>query len=69
MKSLARYLLLIFLLTCALLFGSVLIDPPEPVLLIDATPAKADPNAPHLFAPCPLMPSNLPPLQPPIVRT
>ena len=47
MKSLALYLLIVFLVSCALLFLVISIDPPEPVLLIDAkapaTPQKGGP--------------------------
>ena len=47
MKSLALYLLIVFFCLCAMLFVVQMIDPPEPVLLIDArapaTPQKGGP--------------------------
>ena len=46
MKSLTLYLIIVFVMTCAMLFVVTMIDPPEPVLLIDATPAAAKVGVP-----------------------
>lgn len=71
MKDLAAFLLIVGVLLLVAVSVIRWAFPSEPALVIDASPAfaSADPQAPMLFAPCPLAPGNLPPRKPQIERT